>query len=102
MKEDAAKGPANPSERELALLETLRANPRLLDHIEELAMMTRDPEDLGKDGHQAESKVVELCRGIGKGALQGWANAANQSCERAAEKGRAKGQSRHGKKNSTG
>ena len=54
MKDDAEKKHrAKPTARELDLIESLRRNPKLMDHIEELAMMTRTPEDLLKDGNQA-------------------------------------------------
>jgi|MEHZ01.4.fsa_nt_MEHZ011038020.1_1 hypothetical protein len=102
MDKNASKNLASFSDRELELMEMLRSNPTLMDHVEELAMMTRDPEDLLKSGHDAEEKIIELTRGIGRSGLQKWAEAANGQCERATEESRAKGQHRHGKKNSTG
>jgi len=103
MKDDAEKKHrAKPTARELDLIESLRRNPKLMDHIEELAMMTRTPKDLLKDGNQAESKIIGLCRGVGRASLQGWAEAANRDAHARAEASKAKGQHRHSKKNSTG
>ncbi len=98
MTKDASKTPAAANDRELDLLEMLRNNPTLMGHVEELAMMTRDPDDLLKSGHQAEEKIVGLVRGIGKSSLQKWAEAANDQCERKSEENRSKGQHRHSKK----
>ncbi len=102
MKKNAEKSALQPTCRELELLETLRRNPALMGHFEELAMMTRNPEDLLMDGNQAEEKVVALCRAVGKAGMQGWASAANQASQEQAEASRVKGQHVHGKKNSTG
>ena len=102
MTKDAPKSLPPPNRRELDLIEMLRENPALMSHIEELAQMTRNPDDLLKSGHQAEEKVIDRARGIGKSGLQKWAEAANENCESQTQEIRAKGQCRHGKKNSTG
>ena len=98
MKNDASKSQFNPNQRELSILEMLRENPRLLAHVEEFSAMTRDEKVLLSNGHDAESKVVGLCKSIGKAGLQGWADAANKHCEETTSRNRPKGQNRHLKK----
>lgn len=90
------------SARESDLIEMLRENPELMNHIEELALMTRDPDTLQSSASQAEEKVIGLCRGIGKSGLQKWAEMANEQSVRSIEEQPRKGKRKHGKKNSTG
>ena len=84
MNEDEPKTPLAPNRRELELIEMLREYLFLIGHTEELAQMTRNPED--------------LTRGIDKSGLQLWAEVANRNCESKTQEARSKGQTRQGKK----
>ena len=102
MDRNAPKDTSIPSARELRLLEQLRSNPGLMNHVEEIAAMAFESEDLLGTADAAELKIVELCRGVGKAGLQGWAKAANEGCERSFGQLRPEGAHRQGKKNSAG
>lgn len=102
MEENASQSNCGPSKPDLELLGMLNSNPRLKLLVQELAAMGSDPEYLAKSAEEIELKAIGLVRRAGRSALQGWAQAANERCERLAEQERPKGRHRRGKKNCAG
>ena len=86
------KAPFSPSEERW--LSRLRERPRLCERIERLMEIVEDRAE------EAERRVIEEVRGLGRELVEGWAE--GQVEKRAQELERQPGVWREGKKNSAG
>jgi len=81
-------------------LSRLRERPRLCERIERLMEIVEDPGDALRRAEEAERRVIEEMRGLGRELVEGWAE--GQVEKRAQELERKPGVWREGKKNSAG
>jgi hypothetical protein len=88
----------SPSEERL--LSRLRERPRLCERIERLMEIVEDPADELRRAEEAERRVIEEVRGLGRELVEGWAE--GQVEKRAQELEQQPGVWREGKKNSAG
>ena len=82
------------------LLARLNRHPQLRGRVERLVDLVEDAGDDLRKADEAELRVIEEVRGLGRELLEDWAD--EQVAKRADELERTPGISREGKKNSAG
>jgi hypothetical protein len=82
------------------LLAGLKRHPQLRHRVERLVDLVEDAGDDLRKADEAERRVIEEVRGLGRDLLGDWAE--GQVAKRADELGRTPGIWREGKKNSAG
>ena len=92
--------PVNLTRSEEELLEAVRTDPMLAQHLTDVLKNFKKETDTGMDAYQAELHVVEATRDLGGMMLTQWA----EQTERRHREDYSRDESlvKHGKKNSTG
>ena len=90
---------SSPTKNRRRLEERLAQRPELLERLHEIVDTLEQTVGDGSNAHEAEDRVVEEMRKLGRSVLGQWAQEANEEIQRQVPSKHSRAQ-KHGKKNS--